>query len=344
MKRSAVLIIYTGGTIGMVEAPDSNHLIPFDFDNLTRQVPELNKFDLDLSGHSFDRPIDSSDMNPAVWAEIAQVIESNYNDYDGFVVLHGSDTLAFTASALSFMLNNLNKPVVLTGAQLPIGVVRSDGKENLITAIEIAAMQENGRPVVPEVCIYFEYLLYRGNRTHKFSAQHFEAFRSPNYPILAEAGVHIDFNRSFIKEVGQQPLTVHPNMDRNLVVLHLFPGITSKVVEATISIPGLRAMVLHTYGAGNAPTDPEFLAAIKQAVKQGIIILNVTQCASGTVDQGRYETSIQLAEIGVVGGLDITVEAAVTKLMHLLAQHDSQETIIDLLQTNLAGEVTLPEN
>jgi L-asparaginase len=339
--KSKVLLIYTGGTIGMMQDAKSGQLKPFDFKHLTEQIPELKKFDVQLSSVSFEKPIDSSDMQPEVWVQIVKIIENNYSSVDGFVILHGSDTMSFTASALSFMLENLNKPVILTGSQLPIGTIRTDGKENLITAIEIAAAKENGKPVVAEVCIYFEYQLYRGNRTHKFNSEHFQAFQSPNYPVLAEAGVHIKYNYSALKKVNTKKLTVHTILDPNIAVLKLFPGITQNVVDAILNTKNCKAVILETFGSGNASTQKWFIDALKKAIDKGIVILNVTQCNAGAVEQGKYATSAALEKIGVIGGADISTEAAVAKLMYVLGSTTNKKQIEKLLKSDLRGEITV---
>lgn len=339
--KSKVLLIYTGGTIGMMQDAKTGQLKSFDFKHLSEQIPELNKFDVTLSAVSFDKPIDSSDMQPAIWVEIAQTIEKNYHKVDGFVVLHGSDTMSFTASALSFMLENLNKPVILTGSQLPIGMIRTDGKENLITAIEIAAAKEKGRPVVSEVCIYFEYQLYRGNRTHKFNAEHFQAFQSANYPVLAEAGVHLKYNHGAIQKGNGKPLKVHTSLDPNIAVLKMFPGITKNVVEAILNVKSVKAVILETFGSGNASTQKWFIDALKKAIDKGTIILNVTQCNAGKVEQGKYATSAAFKKIGVIGGADITSEAAVAKLMFVLGKNAGEKEVGKLLKSDLRGEITI---
>ena len=333
-------MIYTGGTIGMVHDNESDTFIPFDFENLQAQIPELKQLDAQLHVHSFEPSIDSSNMHPSVWQELSETIASSYGEYDGFVILHGSDTMAYTASALSFMLEDLNKPVVLTGSQLPSGVPRTDAKENLITAIEIASSQTNGLPTVPEVCVYFEYQLYRGNRTRKVNAENFQAFASVNYPPLAEAGVHLKFNRSAIKKAHQQALKVHSKINTNIGVLKLFPGITESVVKNSLNHPDIEAVILETFGSGNAPTAPWFLAALAEAVARGVIILNVTQCAGGSVELGRYETSKSLKGLGVISAQDMTFEAALTKLMFVLAQTEEYEKRIELITRNLRGEMT----
>lgn len=340
--KSKVLLIYTGGTIGMMQDPKTGQLKPFDFKHLTHQIPELNKFDIELSAVAFEKPIDSSDMQPSDWIKIATTIEKNYEKHDGFVVLHGSDTMSFTASALSFMLENLSKPVILTGSQLPIGTIRTDGKENLITAIEIAAAKQKGKTIVPEVCIYFEYQLYRGNRTHKYNAEHFQAFNSPNYPVLAEAGVHLKYNQSAIKKLPSKKLTVHKKLNENISILKMFPGISKNAVEAIVNTKNIKAIILETFGSGNTTTQKWFVDALKKAIDKNITILNVTQCNAGAVEQGKYATSAALKKIGVIGGADITTEAAVTKLMFVLAKTQKPTEIKKLLTTNLRGEITTP--
>lgn len=341
MSKSKVLLIYTGGTIGMMQDAKTGQLKPFDFKHLTEQIPELNKFDVTLSAVSFDRPIDSSDMQPDVWVEIAKMIEKNYDKVDGFVVLHGSDTMSFTASALSFMLDNLNKPVVLTGSQLPIGMIRTDGKENLITAIEIAAAKEKGKSIVSEVCIYFEYQLYRGNRTHKFNSEHFQAFQSANYPVLAEAGVHLKYNYSALKKGLGKKLKVQTSLNPNIAILKMFPGITQNVVEAILNAKNVKAIIIETFGSGNATTQKWFIDALKKAIDKGMIVLNVTQCNAGKVEQGKYATSAAFKKIGVIGGADITTEAAVAKLMFVLGTSSNKKEIEKLLMSDLRGEITL---
>jgi L-asparaginase len=339
-KKSSVLLIYTGGTIGMMQDARSGELKPFDFRSLTRQIPELTKLEIELSSISFKKPIDSSNMHPEVWIELAGIIEKNYDKHDGFVILHGSDTMSFTASALSFMLENLSKPVVLTGSQLPIGIIRTDGKENLITAIEIAGSKEKGMPLVSEVCIYFEYKLYRGNRTFKYNSAHFDAFKSPNYPALAEAGVMINYNKSALLKPNSKKLKVNTSLDNDIAVLKLFPGISKKITSAIINTKGIKAIILETFGAGNATTQEWFIKELETAIAKGIIILNITQCSEGRVIQGMYETSSQLKKLGVIGGSDLTFESAVTKLMFLLGQKLSHNEIKKLLQNNLRGELS----
>ncbi|MBE0646298.1 MAG: type I asparaginase [Bacteroidales bacterium] len=339
--HTSILIIYTGGTIGMIRDLKSGSLKPFDFGDLYTHFPVLRNFDFHLDFHSLDPLLDSSNMTPPFYVKLAEVIHERYDRYDGFVVLHGSDTMAYTASALSFMLENLSKPVILTGSQLPIGVVRSDGRENFINAIEIAAACDGDCPVVPEVAICFDNMLYRGNRTTKFNAENFSAFLSVNFPPLAEIGVHIKYRRDLILPPATEPLKVHRELDNHIAILKLFPGITPEAVRAILNTNGIRALILETFGAGNAPTFPWFLQMLREAINKGIILVNVTQCKGGTVEMGRYETSAGLQAIGVIGGADITTESAVAKLMYLLGDGYPNQEVTRLLQTSLRGEMTV---
>lgn len=341
MGLPKILIIYTGGTIGMVEDAATGSLRPFDFKHLHQQIPELNRLNIELSTHSIEKPIDSSDMHPRNWAQLAKTIADVYEQYDGFVVLHGSDTMAYTASALSFMLGNLNKPVILTGSQLPIGTIRTDGKENILTSIEIAAAQENGRPMVPEVCIYFEYRLHRGNRTSKVSATQFNAFSSGNYPLLAEAGVNITFNRNAIKTITERPLTLFTGFDNRVGIVRIFPGIEAGFLQHVLSDPGIKAIIIETFGAGNMTTDEGVMQALEQFIQTGKAVVNVTQCHTGFVEQGKYETSSRLKQMGVISAHDMTTEAALAKLMMLLGQKKNLKEIEKGFDTNYCGEVSL---
>ncbi len=341
-SKSSILLIYTGGTIGMTKDPISGALRPFNFEKILEQMPVLQGFGYEIDTVEFSPLIDSSNVNTEIWVKLIRIIKQNYGKYDGFVILHGTDTMAYTASALSFMLEDLYKPVVLTGSQLPIGTLRTDGKENLITAIEIAAAKENGNAMVPEVTICFESKLYRGNRTTKHNSEHFNAFQSYNYPILAEAGIHINYNKKAIHYPEHKKLLkVYETFDNNIAVLKMFPNLSPAYVEAVLNIPDLRAVILETYGTGNATTESWFLDKIKKAVENNVIFLNVTQCRAGSVEMGRYQTSEDLLKYGVLNGFDITIETAITKLMFLLGQELSNEEVKMYLGKSIAGEITV---
>jgi L-asparaginase len=339
--RARLLIIYTGGTFGMSHDKDGT-LIPFDFASILEHLPTIKNLGLAFSVFSFETPIDSSNVQPEHWQVIARLIYNEYKLHDGFVILHGTDTMAYTASALSFMLENLSKPVVLTGAQLPISEPRSDARENLITALEIASAKHNGQAVVPEVCIYFDYELLRGNRSKKVESMQFDAFDSGNYPVLAKAGVKINYDFAAIRKPSDKPLILHSRFETRVAILKLFPGISQIVFESVMSINGLKAVILETYGSGNAPTASWVIDGLREAIRRGVLVLNVSQCPGGTVLQGRYATSRDLIQAGVVGGADMTTEAAVTKIMILLGQYDPS-VARQLIQKDLAGELTAPE-
>ena len=340
-EMTKILIIYTGGTVGMIYDEKQKTLRPISFSEIRKNIPEMYRLGYHFFVHPFNPPIDSSDMHPDIWVEIADIIEQNYQYYDGFVILHGSDTMSFTASALSFLLEGLDKPVVLTGSQLPVGEIRTDARENIITALEIAAARnEHGKPLVPEVCIFFDFMLFRGNRTKKYNAEKFEAFYSMNYPALAEAGVEIKYRQEYILPPPTTPLKVYKKLDANIGVLKIFPGISPAAVTAVLHTPQMRAVILESFGSGNATTATWFIKALQEAVNRGLIILDITQCDGGSVELGRYETSKYLMDAGVTSGYDMTFEAAVTKLMFLLGQDLSTEEIKRLLQTPLRGELT----
>ncbi len=340
-KKTNILLIYTGGTIGMVKDYKTGVLKAFDFKKLVSSIPELNQLDCKINSTSFKKAIDSSDMNIEHWVRIAGIVEKNYEKYDGFVVLHGSDTMSYTASALSYMLEHLAKPVIFTGSQLPIGDLRTDAKENLITSVQIAALQFNNKPVVQEVCLYFEYKLYRANRTTKINAEHFQAFASLNYPALAESGVHLKVHEEYLlKSKSGKSLKVHKKMDNNVAILKLFPGINRALMKSVLESPGLKALILETYGAGNASTEEWLLQDLKAAINKGIHVVNVTQCSGGSVIMGRYETSEALQKMQVINGRDITTEAAITKLMYLLGNGVSQNSFKSIFETSLRGELT----
>lgn len=341
-KKPNILLVYTGGTIGMVKDYETGALRVFDFSQILERIPELRQLNCTIESISFDDPIDSSNMNTGYFVQIAEMIETNYNNFDGFVVLTGSDTMSYVSSVISFMFENLQKPVIFTGSQLPIGDLRTDAKENLITSIEIASSRKNGKPYVSEVGLYFEYKLYRANRTTKINAEQFEAFTSLNYPPLVESGVHLNFDEHLLYQpkIDQPALIVRKKLDTNIVVLKLFPGITETIIRSIIHIEGLKGIVLETYGAGNAPSEKWFLDLLKEAVKKEIKIVNVTQCVGGSVILGHYETSVALKKIGVVDGKDITTESAIAKLMYLLGENLSKNDFKLFFEKSLRGEIT----
>lgn len=340
-KETSVLLIYTGGTIGMIENSKTGALESFNYESMVHHVPELGKLNFNIDTVQFEPPIDSSDMHPAIWCRLASIIAEKYDDYTGFVVLHGTDTMAYTASALSFMLRNLTKPVILTGAQLPIKEIRTDGKENLLTSLEIAAAQIDGKPIVREVCVFFENHLMRGNRTTKINAENFNAFHSCNYPNLAEAGIHIKYENAYMLSPEEgKGMTLQNKYDSNVAILSLFPGIQEAIVKAVLETPGLKGVILKTFGSGNAPHLDFLMKYLKAATDRGIIIVNVTQCLEGMVEMDRYESGRQLIEAGVVCGKDMTIEAALTKLMILLGLNYTTEEIREQMTVSFAGELS----
>ncbi|MDT0647035.1 asparaginase [Zunongwangia sp. F260] len=341
MKTKArILLVYTGGTIGMIKDYDTGALKAFNFDELLQNIPELKLLEHEIETLSFKDPLDSSNMNPDGWLQIAETVEENYDKYDGFVILHGSDTMSYTASALSFMFENLGKPIIFTGSQLPIGDLRTDAKENLITSIQIAGLRKKGKPVISEVGLYFEYKLYRANRTTKINAEHFQAFASPNYSPLAESGVYLSVHETDLwKPDRKQKLKLHRHLDNDILILKMFPGISKSTVEHMLSKENLKGVILETFGSGNAPNDEWFLNILKEKISLGLRIVNVTQCIAGSVTMGQYETSMELKKIGVVSGKDITTEAAVGKMMYLLTKNLSAKVFKTIFETSLRGEM-----
>ncbi|MFD1768286.1 asparaginase [Sphingobacterium suaedae] len=335
-----IFIIYTGGTIGMVKNPDTGTFVPFDFELIARNLPDLARLNYKLTVHSFTPIIDSSNMKPSIWVEMAQIIKDNYEHYDGFVILHGSDTMSFSASILSFMLEGLQKPVILSGSQLPIGEIRTDARENMMTALEIASAKENGKSIIQEVCILFDNKLFRGNRSFKYNSAKFEAFRSPNYPVLAEAGIHINYNREALLDNTDKEFIMHTKLDNHVGVLKLFPGISPTFIQAILA-SDVRSIVMETFGSGNTMTDEWFLDMLAQAVKRGKNILDISQCKVGSVELGRYETSQGLKAIGILNGYDMTFEAAVTKLMYLQGHFPDQESVAYWIEKDIRGELTI---
>lgn len=334
-----IFIIYTGGTIGMVK-DETGTFVPFDFELIKRNLPDLSRLDYKLTVHSFEPIIDSSNMKPEIWIEMAQIIKDNYADYDGFVILHGSDTMAFTASVLSFMLEGLQKPVILSGSQLPIGEIRTDARENMMTALEIASAKQDGVSIIQEVCILFDNKLFRGNRSFKYNSAKFEAFRSPNYPVLVEAGIHLKYNTDALLNNINKEFILHTKLDNRVAVLKLFPGISAETIKAVLN-SDVRSIVMETFGSGNTTTDTWFLDLLKEAIEQGKNILNISQCKVGSVELGRYETSQGLKSIGVLNGYDLTFEAAVTKLMYLQGELAEQKEVAYWIEKDIRGELTV---
>jgi L-asparaginase len=334
-----IFIIYTGGTIGMVQ-DESGTFVPFDFELIKNNLPDLSRLDYQLTVHSFNPIIDSSNMTPEIWIEMAQIIKDNYDEYDGFVILHGSDTMAFSASILSFLLEGLQKPVIFSGSQLPIGEIRTDARENMMTALEIASAKHNGKSIVQEVCILFDNKLFRGNRSFKYNSAKFEAFRSPNYAVLVEAGIHLKYNFDALMNNSDKEFICHNQVDNKVAVLKLFPGISASTIKSILDTD-VRSIVMETFGSGNTTTEKWFLDLLSDAIKQGKNILNISQCSVGSVELGRYETSQGLKAIGVLNGYDMTFEAAVTKLMYLQGELADQDSVAYWVEKDIRGELTI---
>ena len=336
-----VLIIYTGGTIGMASDPETGSLIPLDFAHLSAQIPELKQMDIELGVESFTKPIDSSNINPQNWIDIAAFIQTKSAVYDGFVLLHGTDTMSYTASALSFLLKDLHKPVILTGSQLPIGTIRTDGKENLITAIEIAGAKEGNFPRVPEVCIYFETQLFRGNRTRKYNSENFDAFQSPNYPVLADAGIDINYHNAYIANFSSTSVTYKAAFSKEVALLKIFPGMDLSILDFLAESKTVQGIIFESFGAGNAPSNKEFIDRLSKISEKNIPIINITQCYGGPVMQGKYETSIKLRELGIISGHDLSTEAACIKLMFALGQEKDLSFVRSFFEQSIVGECTI---